>query len=213
MNVKDPLPIFLFGTFIAVLLLLSGHIRNTVKLYVIFSVGSLIDYGAEFMEPTVFAMLVSVMAVFICLAVPVIMAFILVFRTTKISEFLSAFQKIKVPALVTIPFAVMFRFIPTVHEEWTGIRQAMAFRGIGLTPFKLIFHPIITAEHMLVPLLSSCVGIMDELVAASLVRGLDSDKKRNCYLTIKMGVIDYIVLLFNFGFFVVMIYYFGGKVA
>ena len=206
MNVQNDFIILIFGTFIATLLILSGYVKSTIKIYIVFCIGSVIDYISKHIEPNLFSTLLAILSVSICLAVPIVLSFILVFRTTKISEFLSAFQQIKVPAQVSIPFVVMFRFIPTVSEEWRGIRQAMAFRGIGLTTGKLIFHPIMTAEHILVPLLSSCVSIIDELVAASLVRGLDSEKERNCYLTIKMKYYDYILMFFNVVFIAIMIF-------
>ena len=206
MNVKDGLPILAFGTYIAVLLCISGHFRDTVVLYAVLCVGLLIDMSAAYMQPGILSTILAITGVFICLTLPIVMSFILVFATTKTSEFLAAFQKIKTPSQITIPFAVMFRFIPTVNDEWRGIRQAMAFRGIGMSLLKIVVHPIVTAERILVPLLSSCVNIMDELVAASLVRGLDSEKERNCYLTIKMKFYDYIVVLINVGFIAVMLF-------
>ncbi|MFI3257231.1 MAG: energy-coupling factor transporter transmembrane component T, partial [Spirochaetales bacterium] len=110
-------------------------------------------------------------------------------------------EKLHVPYVVVIPFTVMFRFFPTVQEEWNGIRRAMAFRGIGMGAKGLVLHPVRSAEHILVPLLFSCVAIMDELVAASLARGLDSDKKRTCYFTLKMKFYDYAIILITLGFF------------
>ena len=204
MNVQDDLAIYMFGTIISVLLILSGYIKDTLGIFALFTLVSVLNYISKAIEPTVFTMFLSIIAVAMCMMIPIVLSFMLMFRSTKISEFLAAFEKIKVPTCVTIPFAVMVRFLPTVGEEWSGIRQAMAFRGIGLTTGKLVLHPIITAEHILVPLLSSCVSIMDELVAASLVRGLDSEKKRSCFVDIKMKFYDFIVLFICILFIVTM---------
>ena len=207
MNMQNYYGLFAFALFITILLVLSGKVKSAIKMFIVFALGLTAGYIAMNTEANVFTMILGVMATFFKLLMPIIMSFTLVFQTTKISEFLAAFQKIKTPPQVTIPFAVMFRFIPTVSQEWQGIRQAMAFRGIGLTTGKLLFHPIITAEYILVPLLSSCVGIIDELVAASLARGLDSDKKRNCYFTIKMRFYDWVVFVITLGFFALMIWF------
>ena len=206
MNMQSYLGIFIFGLFITILLILSGKVQYAVKLFLIFIAGLVVGYIGLSSSPNVFTMILGVIGTFFRLLMPVVMSFTLVFRTTKISEFLAAFQIIKAPASVTIPFAVLFRFIPTVSQEWEGVRQAMAFRGIGLTTSKLLFHPMLTGEYILVPLLSSCVAIIDELVAASLARGLDSEKPRNCYFTIKMKFYDYIVLAITIAFFILMIY-------
>ncbi|WP_242622797.1 energy-coupling factor transporter transmembrane component T [Lachnoclostridium sp. Marseille-P6806] len=55
-----------------------------------------------------------------------------VIRTTKVSEFKAAMERMHVPDTLTIPMCVMFRFFPTVKEEWDSIRAAMRMRGIGL---------------------------------------------------------------------------------
>ena len=206
MNMQYYLGVFAFGLFVTILIILSGRAKIAIKMFIVFAIGLSLGYAVRSLEPTVLTMIVGIIATSVRLIMPIAMSFSLVFQTTKISEFLAAFQKIKAPAHVTIPFAVMFRFLPTVTQEWQGVRQAMAFRGIGLTTGKLLCHPIITAEHIVVPLLSSCVAIVDELVAASLARGLDSDKKRNCYFTIKMKFYDYIILAITVGFFAIMLY-------
>lgn len=201
MNISIFFPLALFATFILVLLLLSGKVKSGISMYLVFVIGTAISYWALHMQATIWTGLLAGIFSFCRLFMPTIMAFMLLFQTTKISEFMSAFEKLHVPYVVVIPFTVMFRFFPTVQEEWRGIRQAMSFRGIGMGAKGLILHPIRSAEHILVPLLFSCVAIMDELVAASLARGLDSDKKRTCYFELKLRFYDYIVWVITLGFF------------
>lgn len=53
------------------------------------------------------------------------------FATTKVSEFVAAMERVRLPQRVIIPFAVVFRFFPTVLEEYRSIRDAMRLRGVG----------------------------------------------------------------------------------
>ena len=52
------------------------------------------------------------------------------FATTKVSEFVAAMERVRLPQRVIIPFAVVFRFFPTVLEEYRSIRDAMRLRGV-----------------------------------------------------------------------------------
>lgn len=157
----------------------------------------LIEYTISLFQTNVFLVFVNLFTVAIRMYTPITMAFLLVFQTTKISEFMSAFEKIKAPTSVVIPFAVFFRFIPTLQQEWQGIKKAMAFRGIEINIKTLILKPFKTVEYIVVPLISSSVSVLDEMVAASLVRGLDSENERSCYIDIKFKVYDYILIVFS----------------
>ena len=89
---------------------------------------------------------------------------------------------------------MLFRFIPTVQDEWSGVRKAMAFRGISMTPGAIIRHPLLTIEYILVPLLFSSVGVMEELAAASLARGMDSTRKRSAFELVQLRGADLIAI-------------------
>ncbi|MDK2807377.1 MAG: energy-coupling factor transport system permease protein [Clostridiales bacterium] len=129
------------------------------------------------------------------LLLPLFICSTIVIRTTSVSEFIAAFQKMHVSNRLIIPFSVMFRFVPTIKEEWHSIRNAMKLRGIGASWGNLVRYPLMTLEYALVPLLMSTATISGELAAASLSRGLDSEGKRSCITPVCLGVIDYIILL------------------
>lgn len=82
---------------------------------------------------------------------------------TEVSEFVAVMWKLRLPQTVIIPLSVVFRYFPTIREEWASIRAAMKMRGIH---FSL--------EHIMVPLLMSAVNVSEELSAAALCRGLDN---------------------------------------
>lgn len=69
---------------------------------------------------------------------------------------------------IVIPMSVIFRFFPTISEEYQAIPDAMKMQGIrfgGKNPFLML-------EYRLVPLMVSVVKIGDELSAAALTAGL-----------------------------------------
>lgn len=181
--------------FLACIFLSARESLKAVIMIVVTLAAFLLSKCMVLLGSNLYTMFLSLLIVAVRMYVPIILCVAFLFQTTKISEFMSAFKKMNAPSYVVIPFAVFFRFLPTVEQEWVGIRKAMAFRGIGVSATNLIFKPIQTVEYILVPLLSSSVYILDELVAASLVRGLDSERDRTCYLEIKFQLQDYIILL------------------
>jgi energy-coupling factor transport system permease protein len=118
----------------------------------------------------------------------------LMMRSTTVSQFIAAMRKMRVPAKLVIPLSVVFRFIPTIGEEWNSIRAAMRFRGIEISAVRVVRSPLQTLEYALVPLLMSTATIANELAAASLSRGLDSETERTCLVEVRLSVADYLLL-------------------
>lgn len=135
------------------------------------------------------------------LVMPILMASSLLIKTTTVSEFIAAFRKWRVPETIVIPFSVMFRFIPTIKEEWQSINNAMRFRGIGFTAKNVVTKPMTTLEYVLVPLLMSSATISDELAAASLSRGLDVGGERTSLTEVRLGLLDVVLILLCIGMF------------
>lgn len=107
-------------------------------------------------------------------------------NTTTVSEFMAAMERIGMSQKITIPLSVMFRFFPTVEEEYSAISDAMRMRGIrfgGGKPAKML-------EYRIVPLLISCVKIGEELSAAALTRGLGAPVRRTNICRIGFGKFD-----------------------
>jgi len=111
-------------------------------------------------------------------------------KTTKVSEFLAAMNKMHVTDKLTIPISVIFRFFPTVAEESKAINDAMRMRGIEMGAKKASE----AVEYRMVPLIASCSMIGEELSAAAMTRGLDVGKKRSCIWNIRFGNFDLIII-------------------
>lgn len=113
--------------------------------------------------------------------------------STGVNEFLVAMDRLKVPNKITIPFAVIFRFFPTVIEEYKSIKSAMQLRGVGFVSGSGNIVTIL--EYRMVPLIMSIVKIGNDLTAAAMTRGLSSDEKRSHICRIGFGIADVCLLV------------------
>lgn len=98
---------------------------------------------------------------------------------TEVSEFVAVMWKLRLPQTAIIPLSVVFRYFPTIKEEWASIRAAMKMRGIH-----------VSLEHIMVPLLMSAVNVSEELSAAALCRGLDNPGTHTSLVQVKFSHYD-----------------------
>lgn len=113
--------------------------------------------------------------------------------TTKVSEFIAGMERLKITPKIVIPLSVVFRFFPTIREEYTCIKNAMKMRDI-----VLVKSPIKMLEYRLVPLMISVTKIGEELTAAALTRGLSIEKRTN---VCKIGFKNIDLILFIYAIF------------
>lgn len=109
---------------------------------------------------------------------------------TTISEFVAAMERMHISEKIVIPLSVIFRFFPTISEEYHAISDAMAMRQISFSGKK----PGAMIEYRLVPLMISVVKIGDEISAAALTRGLGAPVKRTNMCKIGFHVQDYLLM-------------------
>lgn len=100
------------------------------------------------------------------------MAYFLIVSTT-VSEFVAAMDRMHVTKKISMPFSVLFRFFPTILEEYGNVKDAMMMREVGS-----IRNPMKMLEYRMVPFLTSVVSIGNDLAASALTRGLNSPVKR-----------------------------------
>ncbi len=182
---------------ISLLLALNKRHRTSVKFTVIFLIMLLLDWLVSWKVSGGFAALLFSLVRLGRLMLPIFMAGILLMKTTSVSEFMLSFERMHLPNKLIIPLSVMFRFIPTISEEWHSIRDAMRFRGIGISVRSVLTKPMMTLEYTMVPLLMSTATIADELAAASLSRGLDADTKRTSIEDVRLRPQDYLLIVFS----------------
>ena len=119
----------------------------------------------------------------------------IVLSTTKVSEFLSAMNRIHAQKKLVIPLAVMLRYIPTIQEDWRYIKDAMKLRDVSPSLKGLITNPGMTVDCIYVPLMMAASKAADELSIASVTRGIENPKPRTCLVQIRFGVADGIISL------------------
>lgn len=138
---------------------------------------------------------------------PLFAAFYLVTKTTRIGAYISAFMAMGLPGEVIIPLAVMFRFVPTIQEEWLAVNQALRLRGLAFTWKNVLRRPLQMLEFLLVPFLLQCSVIVDEMSAAVMARGFDKEHPRTSYTEVRMSALDWCIIAAAAGFFLWSIFF------
>lgn len=111
--------------------------------------------------------------------------------STSVSEFITAMERMHFPNVITIPMSVMFRYFPTLKEEYLSIHDAMKMREIG----RSIKNPFTYIEYILVPIMMSTVQIANDLSAASLTKGLGVNSRRTHICEIGIKPLDVLIIL------------------
>ena len=111
----------------------------------------------------------------------------------RISDLTTALQNMHVPKGGILTLAVVFRYLPTVGDEFRYISNTMKLRGIGLTFGNIVRHPVATIEYALVPLIIRSMTVGDELAASAMTRGLDLKSKRTSYRDVRLRLRDILV--------------------
>lgn len=176
------LPLFLF--------LLSGRFKTTLKFALIYGAAYLMELYLIPLTGGLVGFLIVALSGICTRFIPGLAIGYYLVSTTTVSEFIASMERMHVPQCIVIPFAVMFRFFPTVREESQAISDAMRMRGIGFSGF--FKNPLVMLEYRLVPMMMSTVKIGEELSAAALTRGLGSPLKRTNICKIGFGFQDII---------------------
>jgi energy-coupling factor transport system permease protein len=183
--------------FIILFSLLFGLYGNCVKYTAAYTAAMLFIRAAAVYENPALAAL-SVIVLLVRRFLPMLMFGSFLISTTRVSELITALQKIGLPKSVVITFAVALRFIPTAREEFFHIREAMKLRGKGLTIGNMLTRPLATIENTLIPMMLRSAAIAEELSAAAATRGIDSSSRRTSLYLLRFGVLDALCVL-SFG--------------
>lgn len=115
-----------------------------------------------------------------------------VVSTTTVSEFTAAMLRLRLSEVIIIPMSVMFRFFPTVADEFSSINAAMKMRGIAFGGK----HARKMLEYRMIPLMTCSVKIGEELSAAALTRGLGGTVRRTNVCEIGFHIQDLAAAVF-----------------
>lgn len=173
------------------LLLFSGNFKKAIMYIIIFALAELfLMYGIGHVYDTLEVIIVMI-CVMITRILPALIMGAYIFSTTTVSEFIASMDRMRITKKISIPLAIMFRFFPTVVEEFVAINNAMKMRDIrfgGKNSAKIV-------EYRLVPLIICSVNIGNELSAASLTRGLSAYEDRTNICEIEFKLQDFIAII------------------
>ncbi len=178
--------------YLPVLLLLAEREWVAAGVSVVIYIGCYYAQMALQHDLTAFESVLALMLFIITKILPTVILARYIVKSTKVSEFLAAMNRLRITDKLTIPISVIFRFFPTVVEESRAINDAMRMRGIEMGSKKASE----ALEYRMVPLIASCSIIGEELSAAAMTRGLEVGKRRSCIWNIRLGFMDYIMILF-----------------
>ena len=110
-------------------------------------------------------------------------------KTSDVGSIISSMDALKIPQVVSIPIAVMFRFFPSFIEEKNNIKMALKIRGINTkNPFKYL-------EYVAVPLLIISSNISDDISKAAETKAIANPVKKTRYIKVSIGAVDFIYSL------------------
>ena len=111
------------------------------------------------------------------------------FRTATPGTMTAALRAARVPRALTVPIAVMLRFVPVVAAEASAVLDSMRLRG--LTGWRSVLrHPVLSIGWFTVPVIASTLRVGDDLSAAALLRGLGSHGRPTCRVPLRLGRLD-----------------------
>jgi len=171
---------------------------GSVKYFVLYLIAAFIHVHRLQMEVNMFInMFVVLLGGLVLRLAPAFACADYIIKSTSASETVAALGKLGIGRKITIPVSVMFRFAPTIKNEYKAIHDAAAMRGIIITRLKFWQDPIRAIEYRLVPLMISITNTGEDLSAASLSRGLDNPVKHTTYTDVKFTKRDLFAVLFT----------------
>lgn len=99
-----------------------------------------------------------------------------------------------IPKSLSIPLMVVYRYVPTILQEFCYVNESLKMRGLNLS-VRNLKHLIPTIENYMVPLLFRSEKLSEELSAASLCKGLSVERNRSCCTEVKLTLADFLYLL------------------
>lgn len=113
----------------------------------------------------------------------------------------TALAKLKIPQSVLIPLTVTLRYFPTLKEEASHIRDAMALRDIPVGN---------RVECFVVPLVMSATSTADELARAATCRGIENPSPSTDTERLSMRWFDWAVIAISVAV-VILVALLGGE--
>lgn len=149
-----------------------------VSFGVLYAVLLLLNELLPFVPLQPVGMVFTMLILLIFRLLPVYMAYAILLQKTPLNELITALEQLRVPKMLIIPLAVVYRYIPTLRGEAGYVQDSLKMRGLNPSLAGLVLHPVATVESFMIPLLIRSGKLADELSAAALCKGLDDRQSR-----------------------------------
>lgn len=156
-----------------IFLLMLGKHKMAVYYVCAYAFASLVPALLVPYLPAIINLLFTGMIALMTQILPGMMMAYFLLASTSVSEFVTAMDRMHVPKSISVPMSVLFRFFPTIVEEYGHVRDAMRMREVGN-----LRQPMAMLEYRMVPFMTSIVSIGNDLAASALTRGLSASVRR-----------------------------------
>jgi energy-coupling factor transporter transmembrane protein EcfT len=156
-----------------IFLLMLGKHKMAVYYLCAYVFASLVPQLLVPLLPDIINLLFTGMIALMTQILPGMMMAYFLIVSTSVSEFVTAMDRMHVPKSISVPMSVLFRFFPTIVEEYGHVRDAMRMREVGN-----LRQPMAMLEYRMVPFMTSIVSIGNDLAASALTRGLSAPARR-----------------------------------
>lgn len=156
-----------------IFLLMLGKHKMAVYYVCAYAFASLVPALLVPYLPAIINLLFTGMIALMTQILPGMMMAYFLLASTSVSELVTAMDRMHVPKSISVPMSVLFRFFPTIVEEYGHVRDAMRMREVGN-----LRQPMAMLEYRMVPFMTSIVSIGNDLAASALTRGLSAPVRR-----------------------------------
>lgn len=117
-----------------IFLLMLGKHKMAVYYLCAYVFASLVPQLLVPLLPDIINLLFTGMIALMTQILPGMMMAYFLIVSTSVSEFVTAMDRMHVPKSISVPMSVLFRFFPTIVEEYGHVRDAMRARGWQFAP-------------------------------------------------------------------------------
>lgn len=172
------LELFILFALLAVVMAFQNMVWKAAYAVVLYTGLLLLHIFLGLVPIPVISMAFSMMILLVFQLIPIYMVSIILLEKLQMNELLIALEQMRVPKMLLIPLAVVYRYIPTVKWEIIHIKDSLQMRGLKPSLLGSVLHPMLTIEKFMIPLLIRSSKLADELSAAALCKGLTVDSPR-----------------------------------
>ncbi len=183
----------------ALLMLASGIYKITFYTLAFYGVFLLLDSMASGIGSSTLSLVIVTLSYFIQKCTTIFMLGAYLSGTTSVTEVICTLETLRLPDQIIIPFAVAMRFMPSIREDFSCLKDSLRVRNIDVSIRGILTHPLQTMEFLVVPILIRSYKTSDELAASAMVRGLGSGRRKTILRPLKFRALDFVALAFILG--------------